>query len=387
MNTGKYVFAQVTDFLPRRQFDLIVFKHNGNKYVKHFTCWNHMLCMMFGQLGYRESLSDLVLCIDAHKSKSYHLGLGLNVSKNNLAKANEHRDWKIYAEYAYFLINQARSECFSDDFKLVLQGNVYAFDSSVIDVCLNVFWWAKFRKAKGAIKLHTLFDVKTNIPCFIHITEASVHDVNALDELTYENESFYVLDKGYVDFKRLYKIHRANAYFVTRAKNNFRFKWQKSRKTNRKEGVMCDQSVLLSGFYASINYPEKIRRIKYYDKDTDKTFVFLTNNFELSPLDIALLYKYRWRVELFFKWIKQHLKILTFWGTSENAVKTQVYIAILTYTLVAIIKNKLQSALSTYEILQILSMSLLDKTPIKELINKPYRQNIKELVSNQLNMF
>jgi len=387
MNTGKYVFAQVTDFLPRRQFDLIVYKHNGNHYVKHFTCWNHMLCMMFGQLGYRESLSDLVLCIDAHKSKSYHLGLGLNISKNNLAKANEHRDWKIYAEYAYFLINQARRECFSDDFKLVLQGNVYAFDSSVIDVCLNVFWWAKFRKAKGAIKLHTLFDVKTNIPCFIHITEASVHDVNALDELTYENESFYVLDKGYVDFKRLYKIHRANAYFVTRAKNNFRFKWQKSRKTNRKEGVMCDQLVLLSGFYASINYPEKIRRIKYYDKDTDKTFVFLTNNFELSPLDIALLYKYRWRVELFFKWIKQHLKILTFWGTSENAVKTQVYIAILTYTLVAIIKNKLQSALSTYEILQILSMSLLDKTPIKELINKPYRQNIKELVSNQLNMF
>ena len=387
MNTGKYVFAQVTDFLPRRQFDIIVYKHNGNHYVKHFTCWNHMLCMMFGQLGYRESLSDLVLCIDAHKSKSYHLGLGLNISKNNLAKANEHRDWKIYAEYAYFLINQARRECFSDDFKLVLQGNVYAFDSSVIDVCLNVFWWAKFRKAKGAIKLHTLFDVKTNIPCFIHITEASVHDVNALDELTYENESFYVLDKGYVDFKRLYKIHRANAYFVTRAKNNFRFKWQKSRKTNRKEGVMCDQLVLLSGFYASINYPEKIRRIKYYDKDTDKTFVFLTNNFELSPLDIALLYKYRWRVELFFKWIKQHLKILTFWGTSENAVKTQVYIAILTYTLVAIIKNKLQSALSTYEILQILSMSLLDKTPIKELINKPYRQNIKELVSNQLNMF
>jgi hypothetical protein len=387
MNSGKYVFAQLTDFLPRRQFDAIVNKYNGNHYVKHFTCWNHMLCMMFGQLGNRESLSDLVICIDAHKAKSYHLGLGINISKNNLAKANEHRDWRIYAEYAYLLISQARRECLSDDFKLVLQGNVYAFDATVIDLCLNVFWWAKFRKAKGAVKLHTLFDVKTNIPCFIHITEASVHDVKVLDELEYEKDSYYVLDKAYVDFKRLYKIQSANAYFVTRAKENFRFKWQKSNKTNRKKGVMCDQLVLLSGFYASINYPEKMRRIKYYDAETDKTFIFLTNNLELPALEIALLYKYRWRVELFFKWIKQHLKILTFWGTSENAVKIQVYVAILTYTLVAIIKNKLQSHLSTYAILQILSMSLLDKTPIKELINKPYCQNVKEPLYSQLKMF
>jgi hypothetical protein len=387
MNNGKYVFAQITDFLPRRQFDAIVNKYKGNHYVKHFTCWNHMLCMMFGQLSSRESLSDLVLCIDAHKSKTYHLGLGNNVSKNNLAKANEHRDWRIHAEFAYLLITHARQECLSDDFKLILQGNVYAFDSSVIDLCLNVFWWAKFRKAKGAIKLHTLFDVKTNIPCFVHITEASVHDVNALDELEYEKDSFYVLDKAYVDFKRLYKIHRANAFFVTRAKDNFNFKWQKSRKTNRKKGIICDQLVLLSGFYAGINYPEKMRRIKYYDKETDKTFIFLTNNLELSALDIALLYKYRWRVELFFKWIKQHLKVLTFWGTSENAVKIQVYVAILTYTLVAIIKNKLHSPLSTYEIIQILSISLLDKTPVKELINKPYCQNVKELLYCQLKMF
>jgi hypothetical protein len=387
MNNGKYVFAQITDFLPRRQFDAIVNKYKGNHYVKHFTCWNHMLCMMFGQLSSRESLSDLVLCIDAHKSKTYHLGLGNNVSKNNLAKANEHRDWRIHAEFAYLLITQARQECLSDDFKLILQGNVYAFDSTVIDLCLNVFWWAKFRKAKGAIKLHTLFDVKTNIPCFVHITEASVHDVNALDELEYEKDSFYVLDKAYVDFKRLYKIHRANAYFVTRAKDNFNFKWQKSRKTIRKKGIICDQLVLLSGFYAGINYPEKMRRIKYYDKETDKTFIFLTNNLELSALDIALLYKYRWRVELFFKWIKQHLKVLTFWGTSENAVKIQVYVAILTYTLIAIIKNKLHSPLSTYEIIQILSISLLDKTPVKELINKPYCQNVKELLYSQLKMF
>lgn len=387
MNNGKYVFAQITEFLPRRQFDTIVNKFNGNHYIKHFTCWNHMLCMMFGQLGNRESLSDLVLCIDAHKPKAYHLGLGINISKNNLAKANENRDWRIYAEYAYLLIAQARQECISDDFKLALQGNVYAFDSSVIDLCLNIFWWAKFRKAKGAIKLHTLFDVKTSIPCFIHITEASVHDVNILDELEYEKESFYVLDKAYVDFKRLYSINQAKAYFVTRAKDNFNFRWQKSMKCNRKKNVMCDQLILLSGFYARKNYPKKLRRIKYYDVETDKTFIFLTNNFDLPALDIALLYKYRWRVELFFKWIKQHLKILTFWGTTENAVKIQVYIAILTYTLVAIVKNKLQSPLSTYEILQILSMSLLDKTPVKELINKPYRQNVKELVYSQLKMF
>lgn len=387
MIVGKYVFAQATDFLPRRQFDCIVNRYNGNRYIKHFTCWNQMLCMMLGQLGNRKSLSNLVLCIEAHGAKSYHLGLGRNISKNNLAKANQQRNWRIYAEYAYLLIKQAREECLADNFELVLQGNVYAFDSTVIDLCLNVFWWAKFRKAKGAIKLHTLFDVETNIPCFIHITEASVHDVNALDELEYEKDSFYVLDKGYVDFKRLNRIHKANAYFVTRAKENFKFKWQKSRKNYRKKGVMCDQLVLLGGFYAGINYPEKMRRIKYYDSETDKTFTFLTNNFELSALDIALLYKYRWRIELFFKWIKQHLKILTFWGTSENAVKTQVYIAIITYTLVAIIKSRLQSPLSTYEILQILSISLLVKTPIKELINKPYRQNVKEPLYSQLKMF
>jgi hypothetical protein len=387
MIVGKYVFAQATDFLPRRQFDCIVNRYNGNRYIKHFTCWNQMLCMMLGQLGNRKSLSNLVLCIEAHRAKSYHLGLGRNISKNNLAKANQQRDWRIYAEFAYLLIKQAREECLADNFALVLQGNVYAFDSTVIDLCLNVFWWAKFRKAKGAIKLHTLFDVETNIPCFIHITEASVHDVNALDELEYEKDSFYVLDKGYVDFKRLNRIHKANAYFVTRAKENFKFKWQKSRKHYRKKGILCDQLVLLAGFYAGINYPEKMRRIKYYDADTDKTFTFLTNNFELSALDIALLYKYRWRIELFFKWIKQHLKILTFWGNSENAVKTQVYIAITTYTLVAIIKSRLQSPMSTYEILQILSISLLDKTPIKELINKPYRQNVKEPLYSQLKMF
>jgi len=282
------------------------------------------------------------------------------------------------------LISRARKECFSDDFELVIQENVYAFDSTVIDLCLNIFWWAKFRKAKGAVKLHTLFDVKTNIPCFVHVTEASVHDVNVLDELEYEKGSYYVLDKGYVDFERLWVIHQANAYFVTRAKENFRFKWQKSRKTNRKKGIICDQLVLLSGFYVSKNYPEKLRRIKYYDAENDITFVFLTNNLELPALEIALLYKYRWRVELFFKWIKQHLKILAFWGISENAVKIQIYCAIVTYCLVAIIEHDLSINRSIYEILQVLSISLLDKTSLYELLYIADNYVVKERDFGQL---
>ena len=387
MNHGKYVFAQIIEFLPQRVFDSIVAKYNGNKYVKHFTCWNQLLCMMFGQIGNRQSLSDLVLCIEAHRSKGYHLGFGQNVSKNNLAKANERRDWRIYAEYAYHLIGRARKFSFPENFELNIENNVYAFDATVIDLCLNIFWWAKFRKTKGAIKLHTLFDVKTSIPCFIHITEAAIHEVNAMDELSYEVGSFYVFDRGYIDYDRLYTIHRTGAYFVVRAKNNFNFKRQYSFKCDKDKGVRCDQSVLLAGFYASEDYPDKLRRIKYYDQETDIEFVFLTNNFELSAIDIALLYKYRWRVELFFKWIKQHLKILSFWGISENAVKIQVYCAIATYVLVAIIKAQLKSPLSNYEILQILNMSLLDKTPVKELINKPNLQYFKEPLYNQLKLF
>ena len=387
MNQGKYVFAQVTEFLPQRVFDTIVEKHLGNHYVKHFTCWNQMLCMMFGQLGNCESLSSLTLCIEAHKFKAYHLGLGVGISKNNLAKANESRNWQIYSEFAYVLIARARKCCQPNEFELSVEGNVYAFDSSVIDLCISVFWWAKFKKTKSAIKLHTLFDVKTAIPCFVHITEAAVHDVNAMDVLEYEKGSFYVFDRGYIDFKRLYRVHTEGAFFVTRAKDNFDCKRQKSQPCNRDKGVICDQIVLLAGYYAAKKYPDKIRRIKYHDAETNKTLVFITNNFELSALEIALLYKYRWRVELFFKWIKQHLKILTFWGTSENAVKTQVYIAIITYTLVAIVKSELKSPMSTYEILQILSLSLFDKTPVKELINKPCLQNFKEPLYNQLKIF
>jgi hypothetical protein len=387
MNQGKYVFAQITEFLPQRVFDTLVAKYRGNSYVKHFTCWNQLLSMVFGQLSNRQSLSDLVLCIDAHKRKSYHLGFGPNVSKNNLAKANEKRDFKIFAEYAYHLIGLARKHAMPEDVELSVEGNVYAFDATVIDLCLNIFWWAKFRKTKGAIKLHTLFDVKTSIPCFIHITEAAVHEVNAMDVLQYEAGSFYVFDRGYIDFERLYTLHKTDAYFVVRAKNNFNFKRQRSFKCDKGLGVQCDQTVLLAGFYVSKDYPEKLRRIKYYDEEIDVQFVFLTNNFTLHAHEIALLYKYRWKIELFFKWIKQHLKILTFWGISENAVKVQIYCAIITHVLVAMVKARIKSPFSNYEILQILSMSLLDKTPVKELINKPNLQNFKEPLHNQLNIF
>lgn len=387
MNQGKYVFAQITEFLPQRVFDTIVAKYKGNRYVKHFTCWNQLLCMMFGQLGNRQSLSDLILCIEAHSNKSYHLGFGRNVSKNNLAKANEHRDNRIFAEYAYYLIGIARKKAITEDFDLTIESNVYAFDATVIDLCINVFWWAKFRKTKGAIKMHTLFDLKTAIPCFMHITEAAIHEVNIMDDLNYESNSFYIFDRGYIDFDRLFTLHKTRAYFVIRAKNNFNFKRQKSFKCDKNKGILCDQAVLLAGFYASKDYPEKLRRIKYYDKEVEKEFVFLTNNFELSALDIAMLYKYRWKIELFFKWIKQHLKILTFWGYSENAVKIQIYCAIASYVLVSIVKSQLISPLTNYEILQILSMSLLDKTPVIELINKPNLQNFKERFGNQLNIF
>lgn len=387
MNQGKYVFAQITEFLPQRAFDVCVEKYNGNRYVKHFTCWNQLLCMMFGQIANIDSLSNLILCIDAHKSKAYHLGFGTGISKNNLAKANEHRNWKIFSDYATVIIHKARKYSFPEDLNIDIENNVYAFDATVIDLCLTVFWWAKFRKTKGAIKLHTLFDVKTSIPCFVYITEAAVHEVNTMDELVYETGSFYVFDRGYIDYERLYIIHKTNAYFVVRAKNNLAFKRQYSNKCDKDKGVCCDQTIILIGFYVSQYYPEKIRRIKFYDKETDSYFVFLTNNFELPACQIALLYKYRWRIELFFKWIKQHLKVLSFWGTSENAVRIQIYIAIITYSLIATIKAQLKSPLSNYEILQILSMSLLDKTPIKELINKPNLQYVKEPLYNQLKFF
>lgn len=387
MFEGKYVFAQVVEFLPARIFDKHVAKFKGNKWVKHFTCWNQMLCMMFGQLSNRESLRDLLIGIEAHPLKHYHLGFGPGVSRSNLANANEKRDYRIFEKFAYALIAQARECCIADsDFKLPITGNVYAFDASVIDLCLNVFWWAKFRKNKGAIKLHTLYDVKTSIPTFIHITTGSVHDVHGLDALVYEQDGYYILDRGYVDFKRLYIIHQQKAFFVTRAKDNTQLQRVYSSKVDKSTGIRCDQIVKLTGVKTQHHYPELLRRIKYYDKEQKRTFVFLTNNFSLSATNIALLYKYRWKVELFFKWIKQHLKIKTFWGTSMNAVKTQVYIAIVTYCLIAIIKSKLKLEKSTYEILQILGISLFDKTQLNQLLSNNKNQDVKEHDCNQLKL-
>jgi hypothetical protein len=382
MNTGKYVFAQLTLYLDKNKFDSLTQKYSGNKYVRHFTCWNQLLSMIFGQLTHRESLSDLILVINAHRNKIYHLGLGRSVTKGNLAKANKNRNCKIFEEFAYYLVDVARKKCNSDDFQI--KGKIYAFDSSTIDLCLNIFWWAKFRKKKGGVKLHTLFDITTQIPVFIHITSAKVNDVNAMDEITYEVGAYYIFDRGYNDFSRLYSITTLFAFFVVRAKKNLKFRRVYSNKVDKSTGVKCDQIGLFTGYYQAKDYPDKVRRIKYYDEETDKEFVFLTNNFELSALEVALLYKQRWQVELFFKWIKQHLKVKSFWGYSENAVRIQIYTAIITYCLVAIVGKELKTEYSTYEILQILGMSLLDKTPLNELFTKIDYKDVKELNDKQL---
>ncbi len=348
MNQGKYVFAQISSFLPQRVFDRIVSKYKGNYKVRHFTCCNQMLCMMFGQLSNRESLSDLVLTINAHPFKLYHLGFGTSVSKTNLAKANEQRSWLIYQEFAYHLIEKARKICLpGEDNTFSFANSVYAFDSTTIDLCLSVFCWATFRRAKGAVKLHTGYDVRTSIPVFMHVSAACVHDVNVMDNITYEQGSFYIFDRGYLDFERLYFIHQSKSFFVIRAKNNLKFERMYSAVFDKTKGVRCDQIGHLKGFYSLQGYPEKIRRIKFYDEEQNRTFVFLTNNMRLNPEEIAAIYKHRWKIELFFKWIKQHLKITAFWGRTENAVKTQVYIAVITYTLIAIIKQQLKSEYSS----------------------------------------
>ena len=384
MNQGKYLFAQLTDFLPRRVFDTIVAKYDGNKKTRTFTCWNQMLCMIFGQLTARDSMRDLMLSLEAHNKKYYHLGLGKSVTRTNLGKANRNRDYRIYEDFGYVLIEEARSSVYKDDFEVKVDGNVYAFDSSTIDLCLSVFWWAEFRKHKGGIKLHTLYDVKTSIPSLVLITSAKIHDVNMLDALTYEAGSFYIMDKGYIDFTRLYRLNCCKAYFVTRAKENMQFRRIYSNKVDKTTGLIYDQIGKLETYKSLKSYPEKLRRVKYYDAETNKVFIFITNNVELTALEIALLYKKRWQVELFFKWIKQHLRIKSFWGTTINAVKIQLYCAIITYCMVTIVGNKLKVDRSIYEILQILSFSLLDKSPVKEILNKSDYKNVKELNYKQL---
>lgn len=378
MNKGKYVFAQITDFLPRRIFDRLVSKYQGNKHVREFTCWHQLLCMLFGQLSHRESLRDLVISIQAHRSKSYHLGFGKGVYLPTLAKANSIRDYRIYEEFAMHLIDIARKKNASSEFEIGVDGNIYAFDSSMIDVCLNVFWWATYKQNSGAVKLHTLYDIKTHIPCLIHITEASVNDIIAMDSIPYEKGSFYIFDRGYNDFERLYRIHFLEAFFVFRARDNIKFRRMYSKKADKANGVKTDQIGVFSVWKSHKRYPEKLRKIKYKDMETGKNFIFLTNNFDLKATDIALLYKYRWQIELFFKWIKQHLKIKSFWGQTINAVKIQVYCAIITYCIVSIIAKDLKTDLSIYEILQIIGISLLDKTPIKELLTNTDYKNVKE---------
>jgi hypothetical protein len=386
MNQGKFVFAQITEFLPHRVFDRIVQKYNGNKHIRTFTCWNQMLCMVFGQLTNRDSLRDLIVALDAHKAKSYHLGLSSNIALSTLARANIRRNFKIYEEFACYLIDYARRVCACTDFDVKVDGNVYAFDSTTIDLCLSVFWWAEFRKAKGGIKIHTLYDIKTQIPSFIYITTASVNDVNAMDHIPYERGSYYIFDRGYNDFERLYRIHKIEAYFVLRARDNLKFNRMYSKKVDKETGVKCDQVGTFTNQKSFSRYPEKLRRIKYYDSETNVEFVFLTNNFELSAIEIAILYKNRWQVELFFKWIKQHLKVKSFWGHTPNAVKTQLYCAIIAYCLVAIVGKELKIDRSTYEILQILGISLLDKTPVKEILANNDYKNVKELKYKQLSL-
>jgi len=388
MNQGQYVFAQLIEFLSHNDFTRCVSKYGGNYKIKTFTCWHQLLYMIFGQLSHRESLIDLIICLQAQQNKSYHLGMGKGTSKANLAKANENRDYRIYESFAFILVAQAQRLAIPNTtFDLSIDAPVYAIDATVIDLCLNVFWWGKFRKHKAAVKLHTMFDVRTNIPTFIYVTSGSVHDVNGLDHFPLEAGSYYVMDKGYIDFGRLHHIHKEEAFFVTRAKDNFKFVRLSSRTVDKSTGIKCDQTVRLKNYKVSLDYPDVIRRIKYYDTDIQMEFVFITNNFEISALEVARLYKYRWAVELFFKWIKQHLKVKSFWGHSLNAVRTQIYIAMITYLMVAIVKHTLKLKQTQYEILQILSISLLCKTPLLELFTNDYPQYVKEHNANQLNLF
>src|SRR5690606_25997265 len=374
MNQGKYIFSQITELLPQRVFDRIVSKHNGNKYVRHFTCWNQLLCMVFGQLSSRESVRDLLVVIKAHKSKSYHLGFGKNVSLSNLSKANENRSYLIFEEFSNHLIAVARKKSTKLDFEI--KGNIYAFDSTTIDLCLNVFWWAHFRKTKAGIKLHTLFDITTQIPAFVHFSQADVHDVNAMDYIAYEPYAYYVFDRAYIDYKRLYFITNQQAFFVVRAKSNLKLNLMNSNKAAKSLGIQSDQIGKLIGCYTTNDYPEKIRRVRFYDNESQRTFVFLTNNFELTAIQIAFLYKQRWQIELFFKWIKQNLKIKSFWGTTENAVRIQINTAIITYCLVSIFQNEQKIEQSIYEIIQILGVSLLDKTPVNQLFKNSNYNNV-----------
>jgi transposase len=387
MNSGTYLFTQLMDSLPKRDFDRCVLKYKGNYRTRHFSCFDQFLCMAFAQLTYRHSLRDIETCLNSIKPKLYHLGFRGTIARNTLAKANQNRDWRIYADFAHILITQARKLYAQDRFAVELDQTVYAFDSTTIDLCLKLFPWAQFRRRKAAVKLHTLIDLRGNIPCFVHVSNGKMHDVKALDHLPLEAGAFYVMDRGYIDFARLFRFQTSMAFFITRAKRKMKFRSQKSRPVDKTTGLRCDQTIVLTGVDTAVEYPQPLRRVKYVDPDTGKRLIFLTNNFALDALTIAKLYKCRWQVELFFKWIKQHLRIKTFFGTSDNAVKTQVWIAISVYLLVAIIKKEYKLERSMNEILQILSLNLFEKTPLFSALSGKMDTNPTDPRHNQLWLF
>jgi len=388
MNTGRTVLSQLMDFLPIREFRRCVDRYRGNHHTRSFSCWDQFLCMAFAQLSYRESLRDIECCLRSMQRKLYHMGVRGKISRSTLADANEKRNWRIYADFAQVLISTARDLYVDDDLGVELEETVYALDASTIDLCLSLFPWARFRKTKGAIKLHTLLDLRGSIPTFISITDGKIHDVNILDDLIPEPGAFYVMDRGYLDFERLYVLNQCMAFFIIRSKRNTKFRRIYSRIIDKSTGLRCDQSIVLTGTKTQKRYPEKIRRIKYFDAGTDKRFSFLTNNFVVPAFVISELYRCRWQVELFFKWIKQHLRIKSFYGTSANAVKTQIWIAVSVYVLVAIVKKRLRlNDLSLYTILQILSVTLFEKTSLLQVLTSSDYNNYMVPPSNQLKLF
>jgi hypothetical protein len=387
MNSGKLVFAQVTQHLPLTTFRRCVTRYGGTHKVKSFSCLDQYLCMAFAQLTYRDSLRDIEACLRAQQSKLYRMGIKSRVSRSTLADANENRDWRIYADFAQSLIAIARRLYAAEPFGVDLKDTVYALDASTIDLCLSVFAWAPFRSTKAAIKLHTLLDLRGNIPSFLHISDGKLHDVNVLDLLLPEPGAFYIMDRGYIDFERLYRLHEAKSFFVTRAKSNLKAQRRYSHPVDRSTGLICDQTIVLTGFYSRQDFDTPLRRVRFKDPTTGKRLVFLTNNFTLPAFTITELYRCRWQVELFFKWIKQHLRIKVFFGTSENAVKTQIWIAVSVYVLVAIVKKRLNLSASLYEMLQILSLTMFERIPLDQLLNKIIADDIQAFSPNQLNLF
>lgn len=387
MHTGKFVFAQLMEFLPWKRFQRLVIKYKGDRYVKHFSCSNQFLCMAFAQLTYREGLRDIEACLGAHSGKLYHLGIRGRVARSTLADANELRDWRIYAEFAQSLIAKARPLYADDPLELDLANTVYALDATLIELCLSMFPWARYQSTQAAVKLHTLLDLRGSIPSFLYISDGKFHDVRILDQLLPEPGAFYVMDRGFIDYARLHRFHRGGAFFVVRARSNLKARRRYSHTVDRSTGLRSDQTVLLSGFYGHQDFPEPLRRVRIKDLNSGKSLVLLTNHFGLPALSITTLYRSRWQVELFFKWIKQHLRIKNFFGTSENAVKTQIWIAVSVYVLVAIIKKRFELKASLYELLQILSLTLFERDPIDQVLTIAPPERYVPEHANQLTLF